>query len=203
VTLRHKKELKDMEYNNRKRMKEAKSFQGKGQQDRIAEAETQNLRDEDELRYRQQHELQIFEDSSTTDLREKAEVVEAVVVIEDKKAKAAKKKEKEREKERLKAKEKQVRMSAEKAEAGPSPRDVELGILSRKLSSGVGSPIIPPLRVHEVLSDGHCLYRAVDHQLQLRRVHANSGDMPLEQVVSFDSFELFVSSCFLSPKRRR
>lgn len=89
---------------------------------------------------------------------------------DDAKSKAQKK----REKERAKAKEREERIAAEKAGSGPSPREVELALIARNLLAGgavtaVGTePPVPRLQVHEVLSDGHCLYRAIDHQLELR-----------------------------------
>jgi OTU domain-containing protein 6 len=109
----------------------------------------------------------------------------------DKKSKAAKKREKERAKER----ERDARIAAEKAGAGPSARDVELQAINGQLAAGragghagvaaalpssaasaaSGQPAAVPLSVHEVLSDGHCLYRAVDHQLGLRGLPTSSA----------------------------
>ena len=87
---------------------------------------------------------------------------------EGKKSKAQRR----REKERAKEKEREERIALEKAGAGPSPRDVELRAINERLAAGIPgeSPYgpVPPLAVHEVLSDGHCLYRSVDHQLTLR-----------------------------------
>ncbi len=48
----------------------------------------------------------------------------------------------------------QRRIDKEKAEAGPDPRRVELNLLNEQL-------LPMRLRIHEVQSDGHCLYRAV------------------------------------------
>ena len=64
--------------------------------------------------------------------------------------KARKKREKAREKER----ERERQVAEERANAGPSARDVENEIILNQLR-----PL--NLRIHEVPADGHCLYRAV------------------------------------------
>lgn len=63
-----------------------------------------------------------------------------------------KKKEEERERQRLE----------DLARAGPSAREVELDRIQAALAA-----LSPPMRVVEVASDGHCLYRAVAKQLCL------------------------------------
>jgi OTU domain-containing protein 6 len=146
------------------------------------------LREEDELQYRHRNELEEMEETEedenggeemakqvtfkdvkkqpAAEIEPKSQEDET---INNKKNKAAKK----REKERQKVKERDERIAAEKAGAGPTPRDIELAVIAEKLKNGNTSstPEYPPLRVHEILSDGHCLYRSVAHQIQLR-----SGD---------------------------
>ncbi len=186
-------------------------MQGKGQADRILEAETENRRAADDLEYAQRQALLALE-AANPDAFEAAELAlrEAAAALPetsgggsggasdaaaaavdadggDGRSKAQKKKEKEREKERAKAKEREARIAAERASAGPSPRDVELAQLARQLSGDAGAgggaggslagPALPPLRVHEVLSDGHCLYRAVDHQLVQRGLRPAALEM--------------------------
>lgn len=63
-------------------------------------------------------------------------------------------------KKQLKEAEKQMEKEIMKASAGPSLREVELQRLNKVLGP-------KSLRVKEVQSDGHCLYRAISEQLQL------------------------------------
>lgn len=130
-----------------------------------------NLRAEDELQYRHRGELDMVEDNSDEEETDNQEPIPIPVVESPKKnkiSKAAKK----REKERQKVKEREERIAAEKAGAGPTPRDIELAIISEKIKTGKdecsNGPPFPPMRVYDILSDGHCLYRSISHQLQLR-----------------------------------
>lgn len=73
-----------------------------------------------------------------------------------KKGKSGKKRNKKEDEERARER----RMEEQRAGAGPSLRDVEMGKLRSKLA-----PL--GLDVHEIAADGHCLYRSLAHQLQL------------------------------------
>jgi OTU domain-containing protein 6 len=80
----------------------------------------------------------------------------AAVAEDERKEKLRLKKEKEREKARDKERAREQAIVDENANAGPSPRDVEMAILQSKLPAG--------MRMEEVTADGHCLYRAVAAQ---------------------------------------
>ena len=84
-----------------------------------------------------------------------AESMAALAVSESKQSKGAKRRQKKEQEER----EREQRIADEKAGAGPSQREVEMEELERQLK---------PLgrRIVDIQADGHCLYRAVAHQLQ-------------------------------------
>jgi len=163
---RHKKELKDLQGQNRKRIKEVKRSGGKGLKEKIAAVETECMRSEDQLNYRQHQELLAIEGEESEEEPayeppppppETAKSGGADAVAK-KKNKAQRKRDKQRQKE----KEREERIAREK-ENMVSPREVELEAISVKLAN---EPT--PLVVHEVDSDGHCLYRAIDHQLTMK-----------------------------------
>jgi len=87
----------------------------------------------------------------------------AATAINNKKEKARRK----RERQRQAALERQRQIDAETANAGPSPRAVELEQLAQQLAPN-------NLQVAEIAADGHCLYRAV--AAQLNRIHMNHSD---------------------------
>lgn len=67
---------------------------------------------------------------------------------------------KRRQKKEQEERERDHRIAEEKAGAGPSAREIELNQLAEQLT-----PL--GLQVEDISADGHCLYRAVAHQLQL------------------------------------
>lgn len=84
---------------------------------------------------------------------------------------------KKRQAKAAKASEREADLEREKREAGPSAREQELAALTSQLAA-----LKRPLRVHEVAADGHCLYRAVGHQLRLLRPDAYEWRRPPEEV---------------------
>jgi hypothetical protein len=113
----------------------AKQVTGKEQAGAIAKAKAANERAEDEVTYRHGKEQDAFEEADPDAFEEASADAKASEKIEEtppvfsnkgdgsgdsKKSKAQKK----REKERAKAKERDDRIAAEKAGAGPSPREV-------------------------------------------------------------------------------
>ena len=59
---RHAKELKDVQYQGRQRVKAAKVEGGKGLQERLEVAKAQNMQAEDDIQYRHSQELEALED---------------------------------------------------------------------------------------------------------------------------------------------
>jgi len=74
---------------------------------------------------------------------------------------------KRKQKKDLEERERDRRISEEKAGAAPSAREIEMNQMAEQLA-----PL--GLQVKDISADGHCLYRAVAHQLQLR--NASSCD---------------------------
>lgn len=88
---------------------------------------------------------------------------------------------KKRENRVMKEQDREEEKEREKREAGPSRRELELADLTALLAKQR-----PRLRMHEVLGDGHCLYRAVADQLRRYRpdLHkwANGPDRGYEEM---------------------
>ena len=68
----------------------------------------------------------------------------------------------------LKEKEREERIAKENLEAGPSAKELELQQLQYPSSS---------YGIHEISADGHCLYRAVAHQLSSTTSYQTMRDM--------------------------
>ena len=83
-----------------------------------------------------------------------ADAMAALAVSETKQSKGAKRRQKKEQEER----EREQRMADQKAGAGPSQREIEIMNLEQQLQ---------PLgrQIAEIPADGHCLFRAVAHQL--------------------------------------
>ena len=229
---RHAKELKDVQYQGRQRVKAAKVEGGKGLQERLEVAKAQNMQAEDDIQYRHSQELEALEDrygdadafaKAERELQENESAARAAAAaggggggggggkkgkkkggVGEKEGGAPKKSkaQKRREKELAKAREREERIAAEKAGMGPTPRELETtailrrlemladGISSSSSSSSSLSLSQPPkpalLGVHEVLSDGHCLFRAVHHQLQTKGLLASrSGQAGKNSTLTF------------------
>lgn len=187
---RHKAEVRSLELQSRANLKAANKNKKK-----TAEAEANNTRLQYELRYRHKAEMEALEeaeenghaivDEQKEDKQEQqpSNVDECSVALgsikiesstEDKeKEKRRAKAQKKREKAQQKEKDREREIEEARLNAGPSARDIELLGLTEKLTPH-------GLAVHPIISDGHCLYRAVAHQLGVtgRRKGYTEGDYP-------------------------
>lgn len=105
---------------------------------------------------------------------EKGEVLSSVendaslvgIVLEKEKprteSKAAKRRRKKAEKEAAE----QRRIANEKANMGPSPKQIEMKSIDKQLSP-------QSLRIHPVAADGHCLYSSVAHQMTVTGIETS------------------------------
>eukprot|EP00931_Biecheleriopsis_adriatica_P050054 TRINITY_DN28972_c0_g1_i1.p1 TRINITY_DN28972_c0_g1~~TRINITY_DN28972_c0_g1_i1.p1 ORF type:complete len:342 (+),score=102.87 TRINITY_DN28972_c0_g1_i1:144-1028(+) len=113
-------------------------------------------------------------------VRFSAEEAKAVDDAEDEEARARRKKEKAQKKRQGRA-DKEAQREAdkerEKLEAGPSARDEELQVLQMRLAA-----LKPPMRIHEIVADGHCIYRSVGDQLRRFQPDLYSFKQPADQV---------------------
>lgn len=167
---RHKKEVRELEEACRMRLKRAKEQGGKkGGKKKQEEARAQNAQQEDDLQYRHRQEIEEFEERDPDQFaaaelaavvaeEEAAAAAAAAEAVPKKKGKAQRKREKKAELQR----ERERQIEVEKANM-VSPRKVELEAINHQLAH-----LPDALVTHEVLSDGHCLFRAVDHQLRCR-----------------------------------
>mmetsp|Transcript_7444 Transcript_7444/g.10651 ORF Transcript_7444/g.10651 Transcript_7444/m.10651 type:complete len:308 (-) Transcript_7444:8-931(-) len=180
IKARHKKEVKAFESDKRIALKKIKGTSGKGKKgkDALATAEAQWNEKEKEMMNRHAEELLASSSSSSSAQREDSQSKEDSVTNDTNTdssvpkddpenneltakqkalAKKARKREREREKERARA----AAIEKELANAGPSPRDIEINrILELYLQPS-------NLRIDEVRADGNCLYRAVAQQLSI------------------------------------
>jgi len=175
---RHEQELQELEERGAKHVAQVTETAGKGkkgkQQIEAAQREVEQW--EYELREKQREELENLMDflsGRTKEVQsEKEEVKEEVHPEEDEAEKIRRKKEKAQKKRQAKADkeaQREAEKEREKLEAGPSARDVELEALHSVLAVQK-----PPLKVMEIPSDGHCLYRSIADQV--RRVHPDVCD---------------------------
>lgn len=155
-----------------------------------AEREVEQWRYEMSERHRE--ELEALEEGAAPAAEDaessgKAAAEAAAPVVSPEESEAAKvqrKKEKAQQKKQnraQKAKDKEEEIEREKANAGPSQRELELAKLTVQLAKEK-----PHLAVHEVMGDGHCLYRAVADQIRRYRpdLHSwnKSADLAHEEV---------------------
>lgn len=114
--------------------------------------------------------------SGGDDGEEKSKADEEAERAQRKKEKAQKKRQDRSRKEQ----EREEELERERREAGPSRRELELAEITTLLAKQK-----PRLRVHEVMGDGHCLYRAVADQLRRYRPEhrwAKSPDLAFEEI---------------------
>ena len=174
VLARHKKEARDLATKMRKKFKKVK----KGKE---AALEAEAAEKEQEMQERHAAELSQF---PAEDEGEEAEAVAAAAAKaqggsdaasalaeaeqedegEMKRRKAREKAQRKRDRQRAAEAEREKRIADEKAGMGPLPRDVESSAIAAQLAQAGGGPF----RIHEVASDGHCMYRALAHQLGAR-----------------------------------
>lgn len=166
---RHKKEIKTLESSKRQDLKKIKSTMGKGKKGKeaMAKAEVEWKQKEDEMSAR--HKLELASLSSldqpnapvvNTNVEDHAITTTTSASGGDdeklsKQEKARRKKLAKKQAALLKEKEREQRIAKENLEAGPSAKELELQRLQHPSSHCI----------HEIPADGHCLYRAVAHQL--------------------------------------
>jgi OTU domain-containing protein 6 len=167
LEMRHKKETRELEGRTRAMLKKAT----KGEKKKL-EVEIEHMMNEMRIKHKdEEDELEEYGEFPVDDDAEEAPGEASLVAklekekeeqlkreqeeIKSKREKAMKKKEKKKKKlEQEEAEKERIRQNA-----GPSMREEELKILNGALSTDC-------LRVKEVASDGHCLYRAVADQLK-------------------------------------
>lgn len=175
VTARQKKELKALDGAKRAAIKKAKGQKGKKGKELLASTEAEYETKLKELQER--HAAELSEPTDGGDSSEaKAAAPPGPAEPEPPKAdpaeeerlrkqeKARKKREAKKEKERLR----QEELEREAAEAGPSMRAMELEALELQLKPA-------SLTIHEIPSDGNCLYRAVAEQVDGADFHKIRG----------------------------
>lgn len=182
---RHDRELEELQARCDAHVEAARAAGGKGKKAKVlleaAEREAEQWRYE--VNERHQAELEEAEGSATPAAA--AEPAQPVVTAarspeEDEAERARRKKEKAQKKRDGKASkeaEHEEEKERERREAGPSARALELVALATQLAK-----CSPPLRVLEVAADGHCLYRAVGHQLRCVRPELHEWKRPAAEV---------------------
>lgn len=180
ILSRHKKELKSFDGEKRAALKKVKGSAGKGKKGKeaLAAMEAEYNQREKEIKQRHITELQSnSEQSEDTVIRnegkensavEKNTIPSATLVSKQQQntncnAQLPKqtKTKAQRRKEKLRAAEleRERKIEEELANGGPSPRDIENGQIEAMLT-----PL--KLAIHDIQADGHCLYRAVSHQVK-------------------------------------
>eukprot|EP00607_Mallomonas_marina_P000103 CAMPEP_0182426166 /NCGR_PEP_ID=MMETSP1167-20130531/12652_1 /TAXON_ID=2988 /ORGANISM="Mallomonas Sp, Strain CCMP3275" /LENGTH=366 /DNA_ID=CAMNT_0024607411 /DNA_START=61 /DNA_END=1158 /DNA_ORIENTATION=+ len=169
---RHNQELKDLEEQIRKRIKQASKS-------KKADVEKEGIQMKYALRAKHLEEIELFEENGqiknsaqetahTTPVPPKLESLSLSTPssvtgqdleqqrIADKKAKAKRKKEKKIEKEEQRQQQKeQIRLNLPPE---PSRREIEIECLNKKLEQD-------GLKIQEMPADGHCMYRSIVYQL--------------------------------------
>ncbi|CAL1145988.1 unnamed protein product [Cladocopium goreaui] len=173
---RHEREVQELEERSTQHVAQVTESAGKGKKGKqLIEAAQREVEQWDyDLREKHREELELLMDSLNGGPKDVAteEKPEVKVTEEDEAEKARRKKEKAQKKRQAKADkeaQREAEKEREKLEAGPSARDVELEALH-----GVLSVQKPPLKVLEIPSDGHCLYRSIADQV--RRVRPDLCD---------------------------
>mmetsp|Transcript_23495 Transcript_23495/g.65357 ORF Transcript_23495/g.65357 Transcript_23495/m.65357 type:complete len:316 (+) Transcript_23495:322-1269(+) len=179
---RHKKELKALEGEQRAATKKAKALKGKKGKEALATVEKDYAQKTQDLRQRQQSELEQLSSSGgnaddaeaaepatassqpqTSNNNEATTTQEEPPAIVDKEEEARQRKlekaRRKRESKKEKERQRQEAIAAETAAAGPTARDIENAQLRATLQ-----PL--KLTIRDVAADGNCLYRAVAAQLQ-------------------------------------
>ena len=165
INRRHKKELRDIEGKTRAMIKKAKKKE-------LPKVEAEILKLHNELKTKHTLEIESFNSSSKSEVEVNQEVNEDdtnittmedstnVTIDKEKEAIERKKAKAQRQREKKKEKEKQSELEKEaiRANAGPSMREEELSALNNMLKT-------EGYQVNEIVSDGHCLYRSLAHQL--------------------------------------
>lgn len=167
----HERELQELEERSAQHLAQVTESAGKGKKGKqlIEAAQREVEQWEYDLREKQREELELlldFLNPKEVASEEKSES-KAVTEEEDEAEKARRKKEKAQKKRQAKADkeaQREAEKEREKLEAGPSARDVELEALEAVLSVQK-----PPLKVLEIPSDGHCLYRSIADQVRRLR----------------------------------
>lgn len=169
---RHKKEIRDIEGKTRAMLKKAKKKE-------LPKVEAEILKLQTDLKEKHLLEIESFNAMSKCKVEEKERESENdtnntsiqdslnVTIDKEKEAIDRKKAKARRQREKIKEKEKQSEIEKEaiRANAGPSMREEELNALNEMLTE-------EGFQVNEIVSDGHCLYRSLAHQL----LTTNTGD---------------------------
>ena len=168
MVARQKKVLKRLEDEGRIRLKQARKVKGEKGKQKVQEAEALLTQEMENLKEAHSEELKALrggsggskQDPESPEREQPKEpqvlAADEKAVIEKKRAKAQRKKDNKAQREREREEENEREMAA----AGPSLQSMENERLARALKA-------QGLRVHEIRADGNCLYRAIDHQLEL------------------------------------
>ena len=187
IIVRHDQEDRELDEKIRMMLKAAKKSEKE-----VAQAKAIQMRFDQKARHREEmEELEDSEISVSCEQRTEKGIILAIedvtskedmvkqMKIEKAKRKKEKKQEKEKEKEHLKAE--------IKASAGPSLRQVELTSLNSILAKD-------GLKVKEIISDGHCLYRAIADQLSFVQQQGEAETNGMASTLKFNDLRLIAAN---------
>ncbi|CAE7234287.1 Otud6b [Symbiodinium natans] len=186
---RHEKETAELEERAKAHVDKVKETAGKGKKAKQA-IETAEREVEQwlyELQERQKEELEELterlqgpKEAEAASQAAEPEVPEEQNPEDDEAERARRKKEKAQKKRQNRADkeaQKEAEKEKERREAGPSARELELESLAAALSAQK-----PAMKIHEIPSDGHCLYRSVADQLHRFRPDLHDFSGPPDQM---------------------
>jgi len=184
---RHEKEIADLEERAKAHVEKVKETAGKGKKAKQAIETAEREVDQwlYDLRERQKEELEELAERLSGHPKEAAAAKEEKASeepsAEDDEAERARRKKEKAQKKRQNRADKEAQKEADKErerrEAGPSARELELESLAAALSAQK-----PVMKIHEIPSDGHCLYRSVADQLNRFRPDLLDFKGPADQM---------------------